>query len=78
MIWWNILLFMMFASPFAAEKLPGPIGLFVRGLILASILNMLWRRLHIKKSTAPQYDPSVSRATAWGSELASKGPDSIV
>jgi len=66
----------------SADGLPTFAGLVVHAVVFTAVLRLLKRRRVVarepRSSAPPTYDPSVSRATDYGSTLASKGPNGIV
>jgi len=63
----------------SVEGLPTLAGLAVHAFVFVLVLRLLKRRGRPQASApAPIYDPSVSRATDYGSTLAAKGPDAVV
>jgi hypothetical protein len=88
-----LILFALLASPQAfravrnvlgswvasAEGLPTFAGLAVHAFVFVLILGLVKRRMGLQiAKVPPTYDPSVSRATDYGSNLAAKGPDAVV
>jgi hypothetical protein len=60
----------------SAEGLPTFAGVFLHAFVFVLTIKFLEYRPG-RRANYTEYDPSVSRATNYGSRLASKGPDSI-
>lgn len=89
-----LILFVLLASPMAfrtirgvlgswvasAEGLPTLAGLVFHAFVFSLVLQVLERPARpsqARVSSEPR-DPSITRATDYGSTLASKGPDAII
>jgi hypothetical protein len=89
-----LILFVLLASPMAfrtirgvlgpwvssAEGLPTLAGLVLHAFVFGLILRLIKRPVRppqARVSSEPR-DPSITRATDYGSTLASKGPDAII
>lgn len=61
----------------SAEGLPTFPGVLLHALLFVMILGLLMYRPGRRANFVTEYDPSVSRATDYGSHLAAKGPDDL-
>jgi hypothetical protein len=61
----------------SAEGLPTFAGVILHAFVFVLILGLLTYRPGRRSNFETVYDPSVSRATDYGSHLAAKGPDDL-